>query len=93
MELKEIYNKTEFPFIENNGSYKAIPVSISNKQRLLKSNPISLVKNQYALNELNKQNDFIDDKSVKPPKKESENTTAEESVKESTKSNDQTENQ
>lgn len=59
MTLKEIYGKTNFPFVEVNGSFKAIPVSISDRQKLIKSNPISLVKNQYILNELNEQNDFI----------------------------------
>lgn len=59
MTLKEIYGKTNFPFIESSGSFKAIPVSILDRQKLIKSNPISLVKNQYILNELNEQNDFI----------------------------------
>lgn len=74
MTLKEIYGKTNFPFVEANGSFKAIPVSISDRQKLIKSNPISLVKNQYILNELNEQNDFITESKspvapVVPPKK------------------------
>lgn len=71
MTPKEIYGKTNFPFVEESGSFKAIPVSILDRQKLIKSNPISLVKNQYILNELNEQNDFIaESKSpvVKPPK-------------------------
>lgn len=74
MTLKEIYGKTNFPFVESSGSFKAIPVSILDRQKLIKSNPISLVKNQYILNELNEQNDFITESkspaapTVEPPK-------------------------